>query len=906
MQSIQRILSAALAFSLAFSAVPASAVSFLSAIEFADTQTGYMGGHFGSNPRVGFLSVTRDGGATFQAVRVNNTSPSGVAVASVGTAYAASSGDDLVLRTTNGGVTWETDSPVVGTSASFADIATAAGGVVAVGERTGTIDGDLATIYSSGSGSAPWLNRFTGPIYDWPFDLFGGHPTERPVTYASMNEVAMTPSGSTGWAFGGEWSSPTRSVNDWKNLLIKKTTDGGVTWSDVTNPAGGLPTWGISAAVAVDETHAYAVGANNYLIKTTDGSNWVRADLPKMDNTYVLTSAGGIDATDANHIVVVGRSKRGTAYPGTVEWTTDGGATWTPYFEDGLPALRAVSMITASKWIVIGEDETIGRTSDAGDTWTFTRQEPPAVAMTSPTQGEVIAAPSVLVEGTASDAGAGVATVEVSVRRGDGQYWSGSTWVASETWNAASPSPTGWGSWTWNWALEPGQAGQTYSVSSRATDAIGLTSPVVVRTGINVATPPDTTKPTVAVSAPASNALLTGTQTTIRGTAGDVGGSGVTGVEVAIQRDDGKYWNGSAWSNPLVPWLPASTTDGWATWNHRWALELNQSGRTYTIKAQATDAGGNTQTVQSNDVTVDTRDTVAPVVSVFTPLSSATLAGTSVVITGAASDPGGTGVKSVSVAIQRSDGMYWNGISWQSSRAENVAAPINDWATWSWVWRFDPSVQDGSQTYTVIATATDGKTGIQGVPNVGAAGVANVRVSNVPVIIPTPTLSASRGSHAARPRTLKTAMRGTAVVVDELLLSASTGAVSVGGLRLTGRDNTARLRQNVTRVALYRDNGDGVFNAGDAPLATSGFTANTRTETVSFPFGAPLVVQPTAPVHVWVVYRIARNAVPGATLGSVVAVSGIAATAPATVSAAAGTPRVIVSANSGRTIRVRR
>jgi hypothetical protein len=70
--------------------------------------------------------------------------------------------------------------------------------------------------------------------------------------------------------------------------------------------------------------------------------------------------------------------------------------------------------------------------------------------------------------GTASDGNSGVQTVEVQIQRGS-SYWSGSSWVTTETWLAAS------GTTTWSYALDRSNLtkNSVYTLSARATDNAG-------------------------------------------------------------------------------------------------------------------------------------------------------------------------------------------------------------------------------------------------------------------------------------------------------------------------------------------------------------------------------------------------------------------------------------------------
>ncbi|WP_318556464.1 Ig-like domain-containing protein [Geobacter anodireducens] len=128
--------------------------------------------------------------------------------------------------------------------------------------------------------------------------------------------------------------------------------------------------------------------------------------------------------------------------------------------------------------------------------------------------------------------------------------------------------------------------------------------------------PSDTTAPTVAVSAPANGATVSGT-VTVSATASD--NVGVTKVEFLV--------NGTV----------ASTVTT-APYNYSWNTTTSANG-TYTLTAKAYDAAGNIGQSTSVSVTVNnqTGDTTAPTVSITAPANNATVKG-SITISASASD----------------------------------------------------------------------------------------------------------------------------------------------------------------------------------------------------------------------------------------------------------------------------
>lgn len=130
-------------------------------------------------------------------------------------------------------------------------------------------------------------------------------------------------------------------------------------------------------------------------------------------------------------------------------------------------------------------------------------------------------------------------------------------------------------------------------------------------------------------------------------------------------------------------------------------------------------------------------DTSLPTVTWSTPSADATTitdpAGT--VLEGSALDSG-SAIASVTVQIERDDGLWWNETSWVSSPASLTAAGTPDW---SYPWDFDPASEDGTSTYTLYARATD----LAG--NIGPASTrTGIRIDNTgPAVVSALALDAT-------------------------------------------------------------------------------------------------------------------------------------------------------------------
>ena len=206
--------------------------------------------------------------------------------------------------------------------------------------------------------------------------------------------------------------------------------------------------------------------------------------------------------------------------------------------------------------------------------------------------------------GTYADgAGAGVASVEVSIRRGTGNYWNGTSFASgTEVWNTASLAG---GNWSLAFAAGSFPADGNYTVRVRATDAVGNVESPSSRT-FEV----DQTAPSTTVSFPAAagtynaagwaagcaTAGLCGTYTDAT--------SGVASVEVSIRRGSGNYWNGSGFSSASEVWNTATLAAG--NWSYAFAAASFPADGGYTVRVRGNDVAGNAEAASSRTFTYDT------------------------------------------------------------------------------------------------------------------------------------------------------------------------------------------------------------------------------------------------------------------------------------------------------------
>jgi len=652
-RKLRTLLAAVMVASLVFSATPGYATVNLlqiNSLSFApDGMHGFMAGaNASANPAQGFLSYTVDGGSSWHAYAVPQHQMSRVLAETADTALASGGYDSSAYRTSDGGGAW---TPTAGTyfpgrsGTEVGGITLFAGGRVAVaGTFVSAENGKVAAIATSDDHGASWTERFAGPLYTAP----EGEPV--PSTRAMFVDIDAVAASSVAWAVGWEYPQGSASAVP-PSPLIYKTATSGATWTP-QSPAGSAP---LNAVTAVNESVAYAAGPGRTLFKTTDGSTWVNTLIPRPVVT-VNPDFYGIDSTDENHVVLVGADANGNG--GVIQWTTNG-STWTNYRVFAGTVLRSVVMRDATHWIAVGDNETIVRTDDGGANWTSTvGVKPPAATITSTLPAQT--ASSLTLSGIASDAGVGVAKVEVSVMRDDNQFWNGSAWQAAPAW-ALATSPNGWDTWSYAANLAPTSGQQrTCVITARATDGLGasgLSPSKSVLLGSGTVAPP--TAPTVGISSPVSgDVVVSSAPISISGMAFAYGAT-VGSVSLTITRSDG------LWTLGPVPAAVSGTS-----WAYGWQPPANEN-RTYTVSATALDSNGLRRTSAPVTLRVDTTavvvppvvpPAVVPVASSLTPLSgpSSGAYGARVTLSGSLRSASGAALVGKTVTLQySSDKVNW-------------------------------------------------------------------------------------------------------------------------------------------------------------------------------------------------------------------------------------------------------
>ncbi|HET7152947.1 MAG TPA: YCF48-related protein, partial [Candidatus Kapabacteria bacterium] len=278
-----------------------------------------------------FIYYTTNGGNTWtrQSVGVptsSNAYMNSVSFANNATGWAIgydpNISGDFLLKTTNSGGAWFSQSPFFNSNETANSIATINAAKVFLGGDFG----GLATIYSSTDSGATW-STFT-------FNGNTGVGNGTPAINGSIKKIVF-PTSSIGYAAGLEDS------NGVVKPFVLKTTNGGLSWKKIYNnlimPQSAVAVNSLSAA---DANNVYLCGADNggWVAATNDGGNsWS----VKSYNAAAIN--GGInpvlyDASfvDLNNGWAVGNASNFVTIPvnqynPVAVTTTNGGATWTPF-----------------------------------------------------------------------------------------------------------------------------------------------------------------------------------------------------------------------------------------------------------------------------------------------------------------------------------------------------------------------------------------------------------------------------------------------------------------------------------------------------------------------------------------------------------------------------------------------
>jgi photosystem II stability/assembly factor-like uncharacterized protein len=260
--------------------------------------------------------------------------------------WAAGTGG-TILYTADGGTTWTAQSS--GVTATLEDIswgASASGGLEFVwacgSSGTALATSDAGTIWEIQSQGAPY-NAYAIDFQNISNGIFVG---DQFYATSSNGGNAWTPMVTTDTYYAVDFVSATTGWVCGPNGIIRKTTNGGTSWSVQTSGT----TSALHGIFFLNANEGWACGITGTILKTTDGgTTW----LAQVSNTANLLS--DIQFTDSQNGWACG-------YTGTILRTTNGGTTWTMYHSGNTATtawLQSIALINANEGWAVGDVGTI-------------------------------------------------------------------------------------------------------------------------------------------------------------------------------------------------------------------------------------------------------------------------------------------------------------------------------------------------------------------------------------------------------------------------------------------------------------------------------------------------------------------------------------------------------------------
>jgi len=392
------------------------------------------------------------------------------------------------------------------------------------------------------------------------------------------------------------WVNPTVLGTAWRTAIMKEAT-GGLAYSLYANSDTTRPSAHVFVTSEQDTRGTAALPLNT----------WTHLAMT-YNRTTLRIFVNGVEASN--------RPLVGSALVSSGALRIGGNSIWGEYFSGLIDEVRIYDRASTA-----AEIQTDMNTPLADAT-------PPTVAMTAPLNGVTVSGP-ITASASASD-NVGVAGVQFLL---DGAPLGAEDTTApySITWNTGTVS------------------NGTHTLSARARDASSNTATSSVIT-VTVANAPDTTPPSVSMTAPANGATVSG-NTTVSANASD--NVGVAGVQFLM---DGNALGVEDTSAPYsITWNAATATSG-----------------PHTLSARARDGSGNITTSAVVNVTNVPPDTTAPVVSMTAP-AAGPVSGSVTVSADASDNIGVAGVQFLldGVALGAEDTTSPYSITWNSAASTN-------------------------------------------------------------------------------------------------------------------------------------------------------------------------------------------------------------------------------------------
>jgi photosystem II stability/assembly factor-like uncharacterized protein len=290
-------------------------------IEAGKNQTIVCGGSAKLNTNAKLVRTYSDTAHFFNSVFFANND-TGYAI---GTKFAYTSYDGIILKTTDGGDSWTvlTDT-----------FTNAVNSIFFTDAITGYAVGSLGVIRKTTNGGTNWDSNSFG-VYDYFYSVF----------FTSRN---------TGFVAGD-------------NGKILRTTNAGTSWDEVNSDT----TTVINSIFFPDNNTGYAVGYDpysyvSYFLKSTNaGASWTRMN----DTLHYELQSAYFTSADTGFIAGIERFPYNYNLASDILKTTDGGKSWKVVGIFSGVVLSSVRFLDGSNGYAVGSKGSIIKTSDGGDTW---------------------------------------------------------------------------------------------------------------------------------------------------------------------------------------------------------------------------------------------------------------------------------------------------------------------------------------------------------------------------------------------------------------------------------------------------------------------------------------------------------------------------------------------------------
>jgi photosystem II stability/assembly factor-like uncharacterized protein len=265
----------------------------------------------------------------------------------------------VILRTSNGGLTWERLLEMGDESLVDVDF---------VDEHTGWAVGIEGQIYQTTDGGESW--KVDAPTA-WAVQRDSGARVVKEGSAVLLSESIATlffVDSKVGWAAG---EAPTGNGLEFRGLLLG-TVDGGRTWTELKDSEGQSIPFVITDLWFTDQRAGWAAGGDiekgeeDVILHTTDGGrSWQR------QTTGVPQYHRAVQFVDDRRGYLVGMTLDvvdDVPGPSKILVTEDGGQTWTVAFT-AERSFYDVHFVDAQRGWVVGERASIYFTVDGGQTW---------------------------------------------------------------------------------------------------------------------------------------------------------------------------------------------------------------------------------------------------------------------------------------------------------------------------------------------------------------------------------------------------------------------------------------------------------------------------------------------------------------------------------------------------------